>query len=404
MSTLEISSVQVENFKSIRDSKSIETDDLNILIGKNDAGKSSMLEALRCFLAKSKPDANQFHKQDAEEIAITVTCSNVTDAFRDALGDEYTIDSDPVEIRREFGYRKGKTSSATTYLNGEELSAGAIVDGENRLSKAKSRDYIWNHFLPDPIWISAERDVREETKLKGGTVLNRLLEPILKEGGIEEDSSLQNKVDELEDSLTATAGTVSDDLTDRMQSHMPDIANIEINPGSVSLSKAISPTITIKDEYLDQSVDIAERGSGVGSLLVLSLMQAYVEMQVGEGYCLLFEEPGNFLHPAAERKMLNALKEISNEGQVCISTHSQAMIDQEKDASMHIVRRESGETSFELIEDDTFAIIDEIGARNSDLLQSDFVIYVEGPSDIGVLNEVARHAVPNWDSYNIGLC
>ncbi|EMA43442.1 ATP-dependent endonuclease of the OLD family- like protein [Halococcus saccharolyticus DSM 5350] len=243
--------------------------------------------------------------------------------------------------------------------------------------------------------------MREETKLKGGTVLNRLLEPILKEGGIEEDNSLQDKTDELAESLTSTADIVSEDLTERMQSHMADIDHIEINPGPVSLSKAISPTISIKDEYIDQSVDIAERGSGVGSLLILSLMQTYVEMQVGEGYCLLFEEPGNFLHPAAERKMLSALKEIANEGQVCISTHSQAMIDQERDASMHVVRRESGETSFQLVEEDTFAIIDEIGARNSDLLQSDFVIYVEGPSDIAILNEIARHVISDWGSCNV---
>lgn len=130
-------------------------------------------------------------------------------------------------------------------------------------------------------------------------------------------------------------------------------------------------------------------------------MQTYVDMQVGEGYFLLFEEPGNFLHPAAERKMLSALRTIADEGQVAISTHSQTMIDRENRANMHVVRRESGETKFELVNDDAFTAIDEIGARNSDLLQSDFVIYVEGATEVKVLSEIAPRVIEGWEEYNI---
>jgi putative ATP-dependent endonuclease of OLD family len=322
MDTLKISTFHIRNFKSIRDSNAIDIDDLNILIGKNDAGKSSVLEALQCFLNKGKPSSSHFHKQDTEEIVLSATFSGITDDFRNALGDDYTVEGDIVEIVREFEHRGDTTPGATTYLNGEELSSGAIVEEGDELTKAQSRNFLWDHFLPNPILIPAERDVNEEVKLKGGTVLNRLLEPILENRGVEDGNSFRENVEDLENELKNTATSVGSDLTSRMQSHMPDVADIEINTGSLDLSKAISPTIRIKDEYLDQSVDIAERGSGVGSLLILSLMQTYVDMQVGEGYCLLFEEPENFLHPAAERKMSDALRDISEEGQVCISTHS----------------------------------------------------------------------------------
>jgi putative ATP-dependent endonuclease of OLD family len=79
----------------------------------------------------------------------------------------------------------------------------------------------------------------------------------------------------------------------------------------------------------------------------------------------------------------------------------QVMIDDGSNARMHIVRRDSGETNFALVEDDTFSVIDEIGARNSDLLQSDFVLYVEGPSDVKVVNEIGRHAIDDWKKSNI---
>ncbi|WP_128476287.1 ATP-dependent nuclease [Halorussus pelagicus] len=403
MPKMELSAFRAQNFKSIVDSDKLETDDLNVFIGKNDAGKSSILEAIDCLLSKSKPKSHQFHQKEAEEITLTGTFSSIPEDLHKRLGEDYSSDGDEITIQRQFKRRENTTPSATTFVNGEELSKGAIIYEDERLTKAKSRNHIWEHFLPRPIWIPAERDVKEETKLKGGTILNNLLEPILKRGGIDEDDPLQEHINDLEDSLNETASDLGSELTENMQDHMPDVANINVDTGSVKISNAISPTISIKDQYMPEKVNVSERGSGVGSLLILSLMQTYVDMEVGEGYCLLFEEPGNFLHPAAERKMLSAIQNIAAKGQACISTHSQTMIDRKSEANLHVVRRKSGETSIEYIADDAFAAVDEIGARNSDILQSDFVIYVEGPTEVKVIEEIARRAIENWSKHNITI-
>lgn len=160
-----------------------------------------------------------------------------------------------------------------------------------------------------------------------------------------------------------------------MQTHLSDVEQVNMSTGNIKISKAISPTIQLEDEHISESIDVRERGSGVGSLLLLSMMQTYVDLQVGEGYLLLFEEPGNFLHPSAERKMLEALRSITDSGgQVMITTHSQVFIDNRTSAEMYITKRNSGVTTFEQIEEDAFKAVDEIGARNSDILQSDFVI------------------------------
>lgn len=406
MGSLEISEFKVENFKSIKNSGELEIDDLNVLIGKNDAGKSSLLEALQCFLeppnqSDGKPDDGHFHKDRNEDIILEATFSQIPDSIRQQVNDDYSPDAELWTIKQVCERNNGKSPNWTIYFNGEALSGGEItVDGETLTQKREVRDHIWENFLPDPIWIPAERDITEDTKLKGGTVLTRLLKPILTKEGFD-DGTLQSQVKNLEDSLESTVGRVGNKLTDRMQLHLSNLEEVEIDPGSVDVVKSIKPNVKIKDQYLDESVDISERGSGVGSLLYLSLMQTYVDMQVGEGYFLLFEEPGNFLHPAAERKMLSALRTIADEGQVAISTHSQTMIDRENTAKMHVVRRESGETEFELVNNDAFAAIDEIGARNSDLLQSDFVIYVEGATELKVLSEIAPRVVEDWEEYNI---
>jgi len=244
--------------------------------------------------------------------------------------------------------------------------------------------------------------VNEETKLKGGTFLNKLLMPVLKRGGL--DNEIDQQIDQLKTSLEETSEGIGERLTGYMQSHLSDVEKVNMNPGSIQISKAISPTIHLEDKHLSESINVTERGSGVGSLLLLSMMQAYVDLQVGEGYLLLFEEPGNFLHPAAERKMLEALRRIAETGsQVMITTHSQVFIDNRTSAEMYVTRRDSGVTTFTRIEEDGFTAVEEIGARNSDILQSDFVIYVEGPSDVKIIEAIAEHHIENWNEHNITI-
>lgn len=402
-SLLTLEKFEVNNFKSIQSSGEINLSDFNVFVGKNDAGKSSFVEALKIFLDRGKPDRSHFHKYRDDDISMTATFADIPERLEGSLSDDYQSESDTISVTRFFRKRSSNTPSDTTFVNGEELSAGAVVVDDDRLTKARSRNFVWE-FMPYPIHIFAERDVTEETKLKSGTLLNDLLVPVLEEGGVGETGSIAETRDSLEDSLQETSHRIGEQLTESMQAHMPDIEEVEVQAGSVRLDKAISPSISLKDRYLPESVDIGERGSGVGSLFILSLMQAYVDMQVGEGYCLMFEEPGNSLHPGAERKMLDALKGISEEGgQILITTHSQVFIDRTDTGQLYVVTRNDGESEFKWVEQDAFEAVDEIGAKNSDILQSDFVFYVEGPSDAKIIEEICLNTFGDWESRNVTI-
>lgn len=398
---LSLDSFNVNNFKPILDSEDVNLDDFNVFIGKNDAGKSSLLEALKIFLSKNKPSSSHFHKNQDVEISMTAEFFDIPEELDEALTEEYQNESNTLTITRLFEKRVGTTPSATTIVNGNELSAGAVYNEDDRLTMADSRDYIWR-FMPRPVYVPAERDVTEETKLKNGTLLNDLLVPVLEEGGVGDNESLADTKSSLEASLIDTSQIIGAKLTESMQTHLPDLEEVEIAPGSVRLEKAISPEVKLKDQYLPESVGIGQRGSGVGSLFILSLMQAYVDMQVGEGYCLLFEEPGNSLHPGAERKMLDALRAISEGGgQILITTHSQVFIDRTDSGQLYLVKRTDGESQFRCIQQDAFEAVEEIGARNSDLLQSDFVFYVEGPSDVVIVEAICKNLCDDWEDQNI---
>ena len=60
---MRIVSVRIKNFRGYRDEATIKIDDLTVLIGKNDAGKSTILDMLDIFFNDDKKiDKNDVNK------------------------------------------------------------------------------------------------------------------------------------------------------------------------------------------------------------------------------------------------------------------------------------------------------------------------------------------------------
>ena len=391
--------LRIKNYKAIEDSEWLSIDDLSILIGKNDAGKSTLLESIKILLLESeKIDSAHFHMNSAEECTICGEFVDIPSELSQNLKEDIDVSDDTLRIEKRFKNRGSKSPKREIYLgeNREKLLKGAVIRNGERLNKAPSRRFIWE-FLPEPLYVPAERDVSEQTSFKSNTFISRLLNPILKQS-----EDIDDKISDLESSLSEEMEELSDDLTERLSSHMDTISRVSVETTSIDVSKSLSPNISISDTAIEQSIPISERGSGVGSLFILSLVEEYKDKHIGEGYFLLFEEPGVWLHPGAQRRMLSAIKSISQEGgQIALSTHSPIFIDRRGSANMFIVKRQDGVSNMRFLSSDYFSIIDEIGARSSDVLQSDFVIYTEGINDVRSVKVVAKHYIDDWDELNI---
>jgi len=51
---MKIKKITISNFRSYKDENIVSFNDLNVFVGKNDSGKSTILEALNVFLMKTK--------------------------------------------------------------------------------------------------------------------------------------------------------------------------------------------------------------------------------------------------------------------------------------------------------------------------------------------------------------
>ena len=140
-----------------------------------------------------------------------------------------------------------------------------------------------------------------------------------------------------------------------------------------------------------QRVPLSKSGSGLKTI-VLVLLNLLVIPHVNEykGAKLVygFEELENNLHPALQRRLFEYIYDyaITNDIIVFLTTHSHIAINAffDKDnASIYHVIKENGLAEIKRIESyiDKTEILDDLDVKASDILQSNGIIWVEGPSD-----------------------
>lgn len=100
--------------------------------------------------------------------------------------------------------------------------------------------------------------------------------------------------------------------------------------------------------------------------------------------------------------MCSILKDISKEGQVIISTHSNIFVDKSDLSTTYLLIKENGETKLRKFEGDK-EILEELGISPSDIFLTNGIILVEGPSDVEIVKIFADAIFENWDEYNIAV-
>lgn len=142
-------------------------------------------------------------------------------------------------------------------------------------------------------------------------------------------------------------------------------------------------------------IPLSNSGSGLRTILLV-LIKLFLEANASEKNIIIFEELENNLHPTIQRNLFNYLYDwaVKNEDIFFITTHSNVPINMFGNMpSISITHLKKDRNTKELITESAFSfssnsdILNDLGVKASDILQSNAIIWVEGPSDRIYINK-----------------
>ena len=143
-------------------------------------------------------------------------------------------------------------------------------------------------------------------------------------------------------------------------------------------------------------IPLSKSGSGLKTVLLVLLnllVVPKIENKEKSEFVFAFEELENNLHPALLRRLFQYLEEyaLDEKATIFLTTHSSTALDlfgvSENAQIIHVVHDgETARTTAVSAHFDRLEVVSELGAKPSDLLQANGIVWVEGPSDRIYLN------------------
>lgn len=380
---MKLSKITIQNFRSI-ESLEFNIHDFTSLVGQNNCGKSSILQAVFLFLKGAKPDHHDWRKEHEEEPIIIIgeftdlqNWERVTPGISGLIdGDQITLrytafknEEDKIEVaydafKRQMLIDGWSDSWADLRADLKEIAAMIPINGANFRGAAgrnQLKQYIeTNHAelvqwgdanwtsenisiaaalkqgLPIPVIIPAVRDASDEgssaAKSSFGTLIQQLLLPAITETDeykefIEAVAKLNRKLSGDGVAAPDAVTFIETQITQRLSNLIQASAKIRLNPPEIDKFIGANTTINLNDGV---ETKISFQGHGLQRTLILALLEVIAQREStieNEGaepsqksIVLLFEEPELYLHPHLMRMFKKTLLQISE------STHWQVII------------------------------------------------------------------------------
>lgn len=371
---MKLSRLRVQNFRCYKDEFDIDVGNLTVIVGKNDIGKSALLEALSIFFDEMKMESDDGcvfgNKKD-----VRITCEFID------LPQELIIDSTfPTSLEAEYLLNSGKrleivkvfdTDFKTPKLTGifakamhpsaQKLDDLLLLKNEDLKKRAADLaidlsdiDQKVNTQLRQKIWGSQKNlDIQSreipldvETGKKVWDQLKIYLPSFAlfksdrssTDQDIEAQDPMKIAVKEAlkakEDELAKIAKYVETEVESIAHATLEKLQEMDTTLAS-ELNPVFSPpnwSAVFKINLTSENaIPLNKRGSGVRRLVLLNFFRAKVELSASEkassSVIYAIEEPETSQHPSNQILLLNALQELTEypERQVLITTHSPSL-------------------------------------------------------------------------------
>lgn len=442
---MKLRTLTVSNFRCYRIPFTISFDDLTTLIGRNDAGKSTLLEALDVFFNEKSLDKNDASK-GGDAKAVTITC--VFDALpsdmildetaTSSLSGEHLLNSNGLlEITKVFNCSIEKPKLTTIRLKAvhptaanvsdllllkiEELkkraqAVGVDLKAVNKSVKHELRSAIRGQ-IPDLKVDEVDLvlvgdgidDKGNAAKVWEGLKTSLPLFALFKSDrhSSDQDAEAQDPLKlAIKDALAAKAVELQA-VMDHVEQEVKKVADLTLSKLR-EMDQGIAATLDPKFERPnwsslikasitgDEEIPLNKRGSGVRRLILLNFFRAKVERAIlekgAQSTIYAVEEPETSQHPHNQKLLMRALQQLAcGDDQVIVTTHTPTLARALPSSSIRFLSRDAaGQRFIQCGGDDAVntAIAASLGVLPDHAVKV-FVI-VEGVHDITFLKNLSK--------------
>lgn len=399
---MKLADFSVVNYRSITTARKIKTNNMTVLVGKNNEGKSNILRALRLAM-----DIMKIYCRDPRELPMAVRSylkrnyswekdypmslqERNPNGFS-AIDLNFELDErDIATIREMTGIRLSGFVPVRVSTNGLTAKVDIPKRGtaafSNAINKKKIIEYVC--FKIDFNFIPAVRTERDALR-----VIESLVEKELTtlDGNAEYIAAFE-KIEQLQQEVL---DEIASQIVEPLQEFLPSVRNIRIHIQNENRRIALrSNTEIIVDD--GTPTPIQQKGDGIKSLTALAMLN--ILGSADRVSVIAIEEPESHLHPESARQLYETIMTLSESHQVVLTTHSPLFVNR-TNLNENIIVNNGKATPVKKIKE----IRDVLGTHVSDnLTNAEHVLVVEGEDDKIALDKLLpnmsatiKHAIQN---------
>lgn len=395
---MKIRYLRIKNFKSIRDLEIKEVENALILVGKNNTGKTGVIDAIR--LASGMEEVKEsYFSEDNKNISITMKVEfDEKDLF------VFQTKGLVSKYKKYDLWEKDFCSKLPSYQDG--MIEFECIIGKNGIIKyndgfKKNNTYI-REIFPKIYHIDHHRNL-EEIQNDVLSFYDKDMFEDLRKNLCEFDGSkkcnrcfnciaLINKKAPEELTLSETVRLMEYKLFHKNVNEFSEKINRHFRANG-SGSQEIQYEVKFTGEKMfeiDTKVihkgrktegSIQTLSEGLKSIYALSLLEEYAEEENTIPSIIMIEDPEIYLHPQLQKSASEILFRLSKKNQIIFSTHSPNMIFNFSSKQIKQVVLDEEYYTVVREDNDIDEILDDLGYTANDLMNVSFVFIVEGKQD-----------------------
>jgi putative ATP-dependent endonuclease of OLD family len=395
-----IDRIRIKNFRGIQQLE-INLSRVTVLLGTNNAGKTSVLKALQLALGDYGRYLTEedFYINRAGTVAeeITIDVHIVADNTEGEFSEEWLIVfGDHISLHdQSFNLRVKARVSATK--NGFDITRHSLESWTSTNEKKFTKPLDNIPFIA----VEAQRDIHQELKNKHSIIGKTLAQVQYNQAEI---TQLETKIKDINDHALANSNELQ-----HLKHHLSQLNHSFQGAGSAEITPFPSKIRDLAKYFSiyfgdDQATlfSMEYHGMGTRSWASMLAVKSFTELMVNqykaeESPCfpvLAAEEPEAHLHPNAQRTLYRQLE--TTQGQVIVSTHSPYLAAMAKQSELRFLKKSSNKVkvyqlSDQLEQEEKRKLQREIIHSRGEILFSNALILCEGETEEQALPILFQH-------------